>query len=1004
MTARLTSANWGTTGQFPVSVTDPMNAQTQFNYNFSYGLKSSVTDPNNVTISWQYGDGFGRLTQETRADSTYTQYTYQNCSGTSGCLVGSNGLVVGHTVYNTNGSVQSSGTTYFDSVDRPLVSNQVMLSGAYSRAEVRYDSLGRVSQKAFPCTWASLTTTCTYWTTNTYDVLNRLTQSQRPISSTNSNLQTTTYVYAGRTTTVTDPQSNARVGVTDVNGWLRQTKDPIGYTVTLAYDSAGSKTNVTDSLGNSLWTGTYNYGLAAYLASATDMDMGSWSFTYDALGEKTAWMDAKNQSFSETYDALSRPLTRNDPDLFTQWTWGSSASSHNIGKLQSKCTGTGTSCSASGYSESETYDSLGRRSQRSITISGYSAFTYTWSYNATTGLLNTLTYPTSTSSYALELQYGYANGVLQAVTDISDTPNVTVWTANTMDPAGHVTEETLGNGIVTNRSYDAVTQWLGTAQSGVGGGAGVKNLAFLYDEMGNVTQRQDNNLGFTENIYYDNDYRFSYSKLNGTQNLSVTYDGTGNITSRSDVAGGASWTYDPNHKHEVTQAGSSAYQYSYDANGNAITRQGSTITWSSYNYPTTISAGSGPTAETVAFFYGPDRQRWQQMYTGNGTQETTNYIGGLLEVVASGSVTDYRHYISLGGEQIAVYSRKTSGGNTFSYLLSDHQGSVASITTNSGAQVVGESFDAFGSRRNPNTWSGAPNNSDLTTIAGITRQGYTFQTALGLWMGLNHMNGRVEDSVTGRFMSADPRVPAPGNTQDWNRYSYVHNNPLSNTDPTGFIPDPTELPINGGEVPPPQETVVVTADRYPSSGGSLSALVGTGGRGSADRDVIDKPQKDPSPKQDPKPQGNQDNLPTVTVCGNCSPQGSNGSTASAGILQLIAAGRTAAELEIASKISIGIGLGLLPLFSNDPWGTNSNPASAGWNATLSGVGVLGNSGTAFVIAEYGKAALGTAAIGVTAAGLAGYEAGRGFNQSWTYFSGGQSSFGTWIYNVSHPGQ
>ncbi len=788
MTARLTSTNWGTTGQFPMSVTDPTNATTQYNFNFSYGLKSSVTDPNNVTSSWAYTDGFGRLTQETRADGTYTQYTYQNCSGTSGCLVGSNGLVIAHTVYNSNASVQSSGTTYFDSVDRQLVANQVMLSGSYSRNEVRYDSLGRVSQKAFPCTWASLTTTCSYWTTNSYDVLNRLTQSQRPISSTNSNPQATTYAYAGRMTTVTDPQSNARTTITDVNGWLRQTKDPMGYSVTLAYDSAGSKTKVTDSLGNTLWSGTYNYGLAAYLASATDMDMGSWGFTVDALGERTAWSDAKTQSFSATFDALSRPLTRTDPDLFTQWTWGSSASSHNIGKLQSECTGSGTSCSSSGYSESETYDSLGRRSQRSITISGYSAFTYSWAFNATTGLLNTLTYPTSTSSYALELQYAYANGVLQSVTDISDTPNVTVWTANTVDPAGHVTEETLGNGIVTNRSFDAVTQWLGTAQSGVGGGAGVKNLAFLYDGMGNVTQRQDNNLGLTENVYYDNDYRFSYSKLNGTQNLSVTYDGTGNITSRSDVAGGASWTYDPNRKHEVTQAGSSGFQYSYDNNGNAITRQGSTISWSSYNYPTTINAGSGSTAETVAFSYGPNRQRWQQMYTGNSTQETTNYIGGLLEVVASGSATDYRHYINVPGEQIAVYSRKSSGTNTFSYLLSDHQASVASITNSSGAPVVGESFDAFGSRRNPTTWSGAPTNSDLTTIAGITREGYTFQTALGLWMGMNHMNGRVEDSITGRMLSADPHIPDKTNPQSYNRYSYVSNNPLSYTDPSGFAP------------------------------------------------------------------------------------------------------------------------------------------------------------------------------------------------------------------------
>ena len=502
MTGRVTTTNWGTTGQFPMSVTDPTNATTQYNYNFSYGKKSSATDPNGITTSWQY-DGFGRENQETRPDGTYTQWTYYNCASYIGCPLGSStyGLNILHDVYNTNATVQSYGVDFRDAVGRALVNIQIMMSGStYSRNEQRYDSLGRVSETAFPCTYSAITTPCSYWTTNTYDVLNRLTQSQRPISSTNSNLQTTSYTYAGRTTTVTDALSNTRTLIHDVNGWLRQTKDAYGYTVTTAYDGHGSKTKVTDSLSNTLWTGTYNYGLGPYLASATDMDMGAWTFTRDALGEKTGWMDAKGQSFSETYDALSRPLTRSEPDYFTQWTWGSSAASYNIGKLQSVCTGTGsspTSCTGNpGYAESETYDSDGRQSQRTITLPGANGtFAYTWAYNATTGLLNTLTYPASyPSTYSLELQYAYAEGYLQSVTDISDTPNVTVWTNNSMNPAGQITEETLGNGIVTNRSYDAVTGWLGTDESGVSGGSGVKNLAFLYDEMGDVSQRQDNNL------------------------------------------------------------------------------------------------------------------------------------------------------------------------------------------------------------------------------------------------------------------------------------------------------------------------------------------------------------------------------------------------------------------------------------------------------------------------------------------------------------------------------
>ncbi|CAC9424010.1 hypothetical protein [uncultured Gammaproteobacteria bacterium] len=52
-------------------------------------------------------------------------------------------------------------------------------------------------------------------------------------------------------------------------------------------------------------------------------------------------------------------------------------------------------------------------------------------------------------------------------------------------------------------------------------------------------------------------------------------------------------------------------------------------------------------------------------------------------------------------------------------------------------------------------------------------------------MGFIHMNGRVYDPQIGRFLSADPYIQAPYNTQSYNRYSYVMNNPLKYTDPSG---------------------------------------------------------------------------------------------------------------------------------------------------------------------------------------------------------------------------
>jgi hypothetical protein len=48
------------------------------------------------------------------------------------------------------------------------------------------------------------------------------------------------------------------------------------------------------------------------------------------------------------------------------------------------------------------------------------------------------------------------------------------------------------------------------------------------------------------------------------------------------------------------------------------------------------------------------------------------------------------------------------------------------------------------------------------------------------------MNGRIYDPELGRFLSPDPIVQIPEYSQNFNRYSYVLNNPLNATDPSGF--------------------------------------------------------------------------------------------------------------------------------------------------------------------------------------------------------------------------
>ena len=49
------------------------------------------------------------------------------------------------------------------------------------------------------------------------------------------------------------------------------------------------------------------------------------------------------------------------------------------------------------------------------------------------------------------------------------------------------------------------------------------------------------------------------------------------------------------------------------------------------------------------------------------------------------------------------------------------------------------------------------------------------------------MNGRIYDPKLGRFLQADPVIQFPHSTQGQNRYSYVLNNPLTYTDPSGYF-------------------------------------------------------------------------------------------------------------------------------------------------------------------------------------------------------------------------
>ena len=80
------------------------------------------------------------------------------------------------------------------------------------------------------------------------------------------------------------------------------------------------------------------------------------------------------------------------------------------------------------------------------------------------------------------------------------------------------------------------------------------------------------------------------------------------------------------------------------------------------------------------------------------------------------------------------------------------------------------------------------------------------------------MNGRIYDPEIGRFLSCDPYVQVPEFSQNFNRYSYVLNNPLTLTDPSGldWLGDIGAKSLNwlGSRLGPTWSDVLVSVTRY----------------------------------------------------------------------------------------------------------------------------------------------------------------------------------------------
>ncbi len=807
---RQTLRTYDTTGRFIASVENDLGHIASNIYyatgHINAGLLKYSTDLNGVQTYHEY-DAFGRVIKTTAANnkthkiSSFTSYTA--CS--SGCASNEQ-----YKVYTSADGGAGSFTT-FDKLGRKIRKSSQTLDGSYTTVAYEYDNTGnnhRVSEPGFGDVFAT-----GLWTVIGYDDLGRAVTISNPDGSSDS------INYNGLVITSTNDLSQQKIETRNVLGQLTIVEDNDGSQVNYSYDSHGNMISVIDEESNVTTIGYDKLGRKQWM---NDPDKGLWSYTYNSLGQLITQTDAKTQTTCKAYDTLGRQIKRIDnyagsvaasigataqstnqcdgdaanPETAS---WEYDTATNGLGKLD-RVNG------SNGYQEQYFYDTYARPYQTIKTVNGESFTTNT--YYDSLHRVNKIKYPGP--SNRLEVSNIYNN--LGFRIELANAANSgRYYQAITMDERGNITEEKLGNGLKTVRRYDDTT---GLIEKIEGyrtwdfGTPSVQDLEVDFDTLGNLTYRADYLQAISEDFEYDNLNRLRFNRAdfgNGQiQTTEVRYDTLGNITYKTGVG---SYKYGSEcavgfGPHAVCEISSpKSTTYSYDANGNMDSGDGRVIFNSTFDKPTLITQGSN----SSLLAYGPGRALIYRSDTTAGQTTATTYINGLYEkVTLPTNKVEERHYI--GGIGIVTFiDRSSSSAGTLQerYLHKDHLGSIVSITNEYGATVEQFSFDPWGKRRAKSlsqledlllkNWVSMTSyeKGNLTIKPWVlasktTNKGFTGHEQLD-GVGLIHMGGRVYDAEIGRFLQADPFIQDRTNLQALNRYSYVQNNPLSYTDPSGYF-------------------------------------------------------------------------------------------------------------------------------------------------------------------------------------------------------------------------
>jgi RHS repeat-associated protein len=729
---------------------------------YGHGKVIEETDPNGYTTTYEY-DEFGRVAKVIGPKDRDTaaipsmKFEYLNF-GTLGGAVPENDQKVKTCALKAHGvDDYLCGETYFDGLGRTVRTESDGPDGKIV-AETIYNDRGLVSQRSFPYFKDG---GIQKYTTFQYDPIGRNTKTTY-----SDGADSEAIYYLGTLTTI-DPNGHQRVEIKDIYGRVIEVREYTGtypdaalYATTIyGYDPLGNLEYVRDALGNE----TYMvYDTLSRKTAMYDPDMGLWEYEYDANGNLVLQTDNADTTLIFQYDELNRIKAKIYPDntsIDYQYDQYDDGSSDNAAGRLTKLT------DLAGVTIYH-YDELGNTIQ-SDKIIDEAAYTTKMTYDAL-GRTENVTYPDDPVNPTI-IKYTYgAGGNLLDVQNITDGTVLAAY--SNYNALGQVGLIDYSNGITTEYTYyDAVneTNRLKTIKTFVTAAPATEymNLEYFFDAVGNITQ-------ITDHFESSRTRTYEYDELSRLVQASTGPDGAygGNLIYQYDKVGNMTYNCrygdyyydDVNHVHAVTRIekgdGTLIDNYAYDLNGNMTAGAGRTFTYDYDNRPTSIVFNDN----AVMSVYDAGGRRVKKMATVGSVNKITTYIGDIYECTEG----QCAKYVFAGSERIAKLD--SSGAH---FYHTDHMGSSTVITNDNTVNEQDIFYYPYG---------------EIHTNSGTdeARHKFTGQE----WdaeTGLYYYGARYYDPKLARFISADTVVPYVYHPQSLNRYSYVVNNPVILTDPSG---------------------------------------------------------------------------------------------------------------------------------------------------------------------------------------------------------------------------